>query len=98
MGVRIDEPGHDGFPSQVDLAGARRGKSEDIGIGANGKKAAAGDGDSFRVRVSFVNSMDVAVVQDEAGRRSFRSRGNGRTQTAEERAPGRHGFHSTINL
>src|ERR1700690_619175 len=64
MGVGIDEPGQNGTPSEVDLATAAGGQSQDFLRRANGYEPAAANGRCLGTRLFSIDGPDICVVQN----------------------------------
>ena len=63
----VIEARENGPATEVDLANAGGYEIQDIGITANGEKAAIGNGHSLSMRLQVIDGEDIRVVQNQVG-------------------------------
>ena len=64
MRVRVDEPGRDGFPLEVDDGGVRSGKGLDLVRRADSENPASADRNRLGDGILGIDGNDTAVHQD----------------------------------
>src|SRR5271166_2198755 len=74
MRVRVDEPGNHGLAAEIDSASVRPGEPRDVLIAADRYKAVASNRDCLRDAEPIVDGDDLAVSQNDVGRRLLRAK------------------------
>jgi hypothetical protein len=65
VGVSINEARKDRFTAEIEFAGSRAGKIQNVRIASDREKSAAGNGHSLSAGFSAVHGENIGVVQDE---------------------------------
>jgi hypothetical protein len=63
--VSINEARKNRFATEIEFAGSRAGKIQNVGITSNREKSSTGDGHSLGAWLPTVHGENIAVVQDE---------------------------------
>jgi hypothetical protein len=69
MRVRVDEPGNDGAPAQLDTPGAGMGEREHVGVATDGENAISRDRHRFGDGRTAIEGQDATPLKHEVRRR-----------------------------